>query len=125
MTIIWKFSTHPRLKHSNGRLIIYWVSDRKLETNIRTLCQSEPNANAEFWARLFLNTFDSEPLALRHMSSYLEKLGYRAANKVYRELNNFQHYTQLKYEQHEVWQIAWSFSSAPDIFLATLTLSFP
>ncbi|MEP0872807.1 hypothetical protein NDA01_23605 [Trichocoleus desertorum AS-A10] len=118
MTIIWKFSTHPRLKDSNGRPGVYWVSDRELETNIRTLCQSDKNADAEYWARLFLNTFDSDPLALRHMSTYLEKLGYRAANEVYRKVSNFQQHTQLRYNQHDIWQIAWSFSSTPDIFFS-------
>ncbi|MBD6617664.1 hypothetical protein FNW02_17975 [Komarekiella sp. 'clone 1'] len=125
MTIIWKFSTHPRLKDSNGLWNVYWVSDRELETNIKTLYQTEPNADAEFWARLFVNTFDCEPLALRHMSAYLEKLGYRAANKVYRELNNFQHYTQLKYDQHDIWQIAWLFSSTPDIFFSNFNSQLP
>ncbi len=125
MTIIWKFSTHPRLFDSNGLWNVYWVSDRELETNIRTLCQSEPNADAEFWARLFLNTLNCEPLAKRHMSAYLEKLGYRVANKVYRELNNFGHYTQLKYDQHDIWQIAWSFSSAPDIFFRNFNSGLP
>ncbi len=125
MTIIRKFSTHPRLKDSNGRLVAVWVSDRELETNIRTLCQSEPNADEEYWARLFLNTFDCEPLALRHMSAYLEKLGYQAAKEVYRELSNFRHYTQLKYDRHDIWQIAWSFSSTPDIFFSNFNSQLP
>lgn len=122
MTIIWKFSTHPRLKDSNGRLVVYWVSDRELETNIRTLCQSEPNADAGFWARLFLNTFEYEPLALRHMSAYLEKLSYQSANKVYGELRNF---PQFNYERHDIWQIAWLFSSAPDIFFSNFNSQLP
>lgn len=125
MTIIWQFSTHPRIKDSNGRLVIYWVSDRKLETNIRTLGQSEPDANADFWAKFFLRTFDSEPLALRHMSAYLEKLGYQAANRVHRELSNFQQHTQLRYERQDLWQIAWSFSSAPDDFLKNFDFQYP
>ncbi|WP_414589808.1 hypothetical protein [Scytonema sp. PCC 10023] len=122
MTIIWKFSTHPRLKDSNGRLDVYWVSDRELETNIRTLCQSEPNTDAEFWARLFLSTFEYELLALRHMSAYLEKLGYQAANKVYGKLRNF---LQFNYDRHDIWQIAWLFSSTPDIFFNNFNSQLP
>lgn len=125
MTIIWQFSTRPRLRDSNGRLVVCWVSDRELETNIKTLYQADKNANTEFWAQLFLNTFDCEPLALRHMSAYLEKLGYRVANKVYRKLNNFGHYSQLRYEQHDIWQIAWSFSSTPDIFFSNFNSQLP
>lgn len=116
MTIIRQFSTYPRIKDSNGHPVVNWVSDRELEKNIRTLCRSEPNAKAEFWARFFLNTFDSEPLALRHMSAYLHDLGHRVANTVHEKLSNFQQYTQLGYDQYEIWQIAWSFSHKPAEF---------
>jgi len=122
MTIIQKFSTHPRLFDSNGRSVVDWVSERELETNIRTLCQSQPNADAEFWARFFVKTFDSQPLALRHMSAYLEKLGYKAANKVYGKLKNL---PQFNYDQSDIWQIAWSFSSTPDIFFSNFNFQLP
>ncbi len=123
--IIWQFSTHPRIEDSNGRPVVCWVFDRELEKNIRTLCQSDPNANAEFWARLFLNTFEGETLALKHMTAYLEKLGYSAANRVHRELSSFQQYTQLRYEQQDLWQIAWSFSGEPKKFFSNFNTQRP
>lgn len=122
MKIIWTFSTHPRLRDSNGLWRVDWVSDRELETNIRTLCQSESNADAEFLMRLFLNTFKCEPLALRHMSAWLEKVGYQAANRVYEKLKNF---PQSNYERHDIWQIAWLFSSTPDIFFSNFNSGLP
>lgn len=111
--IIEQFSKHPKLTDSNGCLRVSWESDRELETNIRTLCQAEPNAEAEFWARLFLKTVDSEPLALRHIKVYLERLGYEAAENVHKKLSKFQQYTQLGHDRQDIWQIAWLFSSKP------------
>lgn len=124
MTIIRMFSEHPRIKDSNGRPVVYWISDRELETNITTLCQSDPDAKAEFWARLFLKTVDCDPLALRHMSAYLERLGYEAANSIHRQWSNRQQYTQV-YDQQGVWQIAWSFSSKPGEFFRTFEPRYP
>jgi DNA-directed RNA polymerase specialized sigma24 family protein len=112
--IIEMFSKHPRINNNNERPAWKpdWEPDSKLEANIRNLCHSDPNMDTEFWARFFLKTL-GEPLALRHMVAYLERLGYQAAENVYKKLSNFQHYTQFRYERYDIWQIAWSFSSRP------------
>jgi DNA-directed RNA polymerase specialized sigma24 family protein len=116
MRIIEQFSRYPRIKESNGHPAMCLVSDHELETNMRILCHSDPNAKAEFWARFFLKTLDCEPLALRHMSAYLYDLGYRVANKVHDKLSNLQQYTQLGHDRYALWQIAYSFSCKPTEF---------
>lgn len=118
MTMIWKFSTHPKIDDSNGREVVSWVIDCELERNITALLQSDLNASTESLAKLFLKNFSSESLARRHLSSYLEKVGYQVGNRVHRQLSEFQQYTQLRFDQRDVWQIGWLFASDPAKFFS-------
>lgn len=125
MTMIWKFSTHPKIDDSNGREVVSWVIDCELERNITDLLQSDLNASTESLAKLFLNNFSSEPLARRHISSYLEKVGYQVGNRVHRQLSEFQQYTQLRFDKHDVWQIGWLFASEPAKFFSNFKPQHP
>lgn len=163
-----KFYKHLRIKDSNGSLDVSWVIDRELERNIETLLQSNPNADEEFLARLFLKNFRSEPLVLalltfwgkrcleiqtrqpveaeqlnlwfiklaypllywralarRHLSYFLEQIGYQAANGVYIQLSSFQQNPQLQFDKCDVWQTAFEIASAPGEFFKNFDFNRP
>ncbi|MBD2771004.1 hypothetical protein [Iningainema tapete] len=107
MKIIWMFATHPKINHNS----VIWVLDRELKNNMMNLLEHDSNVNEQFLARQFCNNLHL-PLAGKHLSAYLEKVGYYTGNRVYRK---FQH-TPLRYEKQEIWQIAWYFASNPHEF---------
>ncbi|NMG19861.1 hypothetical protein [Brasilonema bromeliae] len=90
-----------------------------------TLLESDPNVNERFLAQHFYNNLHSSPLALKHMSAYLEKFGYDAANRVHRELSRFQKYNQLLYDKRDILQMAWLFASTPDKFFKNFNPQHP
>ena len=109
MRIMEMFSTHLKIKDSNGYWIRYtYEVDDKLEKNFTVLYHSDPNDNEEYWAWKFLgicHTDLPELLALRHMSAYLEKFVVNPARRVHRKLSNYQQYTQHQYDIGDVLQI--------------------
>lgn len=116
MKIIWMFATHPKINHNS----VIWVLDRELENNMMNLLEHDSNVKEEFLTRQFRNNLHS-PLARKHLSAYLEKVGYYAGNRVYRK---FQH-TPVRYDLQEIWQIGWSIASDPDKFFKKYDPALP
>ncbi|MBR8839924.1 MAG: hypothetical protein DSM106950_39490 [Stigonema ocellatum SAG 48.90 = DSM 106950] len=124
MAMIEMFSTHAKINDSNGHLIS-WIPDRELEVNMIALLQSDPNSNEESWAQYFVSNFDTNLLASKHISAYLERVAVNAAQRVHRRLRNFQQYTQHQYEIFDVLQIGLLITCTPQRFFKTFNQKRP
>ncbi|WP_138499706.1 sigma-70 family RNA polymerase sigma factor [Nostoc sp. PA-18-2419] len=121
-SIIQQFSTFLSFKSSNNNFNFIWQIDVKLERNISSLVQSEPDAKKEYWARYFLknirdisqesllrvNSETDKKLSVssltieRHLCAYLQEACLWAARKSFQRFKFIQH----KYSLQEYFQIA-------------------
>ncbi|WP_315791801.1 sigma-70 family RNA polymerase sigma factor [Fischerella sp. JS2] len=138
--IIEKFSTFLSFGNSSSDVNPIWQTDPDLERCIKSLVESEPDANEEFWAQYFLKVLREESqsqsqedgekyftpphssfIAGRHMSAYLQEACLWASQKAYQRFKYLRH----KYPLEEYFQIANAAANPPAKLLKNFNVEYP
>jgi hypothetical protein len=131
--IVHKFSTFLSFGDYNSSQKTTWQADPQLERHMKSLVQSDPEAQEEFWTRYFLKTlrelfpqessqatYDNLKIA-RHLSAYLQEACIWAAQKTQQKFKFLRH----KYTIEEYFQIACSFANLPAKVFKNFNLEQP
>jgi hypothetical protein len=109
-----------------------WCADSELERSIRVWLSSNPQKDAEAFARYCLTNLGngSFEFASRHLSAFLEHISYDIAKKVFKKLketqsNNYSSILPVDQSLDEIYQYGWLVASNPAEFFCKFKFEAP
>ncbi len=127
--LVDKFSSFICFTTNNAQIQLSWKHDARLEKNMKSKLEADPEAKESFWAQYFLKILltqeqpENKKLrqfnpdcsccnAKKHFSAYLQEACFKAAKDMHYEFK----YIQYKYSLEEFFQIANIAANSPGKF---------
>lgn len=129
--LVDKFSSFICFTANNSQIQLSWKQDVRLEKNMKSKVEADPEAKESFWAQYFLKALLTQEQsnnqnlsqfnsscgfsAKKHFSAYLQEACLKAAKDIYYEFKYIKH----KYSLEEFFQIANVAANSPNKFFKT------